>query len=85
MTHENNYFIKEEVHDHRKATKLVMSLSVLTLKQVTFNANRVTSDPENVSRTAKESSILLLQTLKGGLTQKIMRIPQPQSSWVLKG
>ena len=73
MTHETNFIIKEEVHDHRKGTKLVMSLQsseiklagaillrVLTLKQLTFNANRVTSDPENVSRTAKEISILSL-------------------------
>ena len=46
MTHKTNYFIKAEAHDHRKATKLVMSLqsseiklagaillSVLTLKK----------------------------------------------------
>ena len=26
MTHKNNYFIKGEAHDHRKVTKLVMSL-----------------------------------------------------------
>ena len=26
ITHETNYFIKEEGHDHRKVTKLVMSL-----------------------------------------------------------
>ena len=71
MTHETNYFIKEEAHDHRKATKLVMSLQsseiklagaillrVLTLKKVTFNANRVTGDQENILRTAKEISIL---------------------------
>ena len=70
MTHETNYFIKEEAHDHRKATKLVISpqsseiklagtilLMVLTLKKVTFNINRVTADPENISRTAKEISI----------------------------
>ena len=70
MTHEINYFIKEEAHDHRKATKLVISpqsseiklagtilLMVLTLKKVTFNINRVTGDPENISRTAKEISI----------------------------
>ena len=73
MIHETNYFIKKEAHDHRKATKLVMSLQsseikladaillgVLTLKKVTFNANRVTGDPENISRTAKEISILPL-------------------------
>ena len=74
MTHKTNYFIKEEAHDHRKGTKLVMSLQssgikpagavllrVLTLKKVTFNANRVTSDPKNISRTAKEISILPLR------------------------
>ena len=73
MTHETNYFIKEEAHDHRKATKLVMSLQsreiklvgvillrVLTLKKVIFNANRVTGDVENILRTAKEISILPL-------------------------
>ena len=73
MTHETNYFIKEEAHDHRKATKLVMSLQsseiilagaillrVLTLKKVTFNANRATGDSENISKTAKEISILPL-------------------------
>ena len=26
MTHDTNYFVKEEDHDHRKATKLVMNL-----------------------------------------------------------
>ena len=73
MTHETNYFTKEEAHDHRKATKLVMSLQsseiklvgvillrVLTLKKVIFNANRVTGDIENILRTAKEISILPL-------------------------
>ena len=73
MTHETNYFIKEEAHDHRKATKLVKSLQssevklagaillrVLTLKKVTFNANRVMGDPENILRTTKEISILPL-------------------------
>ena len=73
MTHKTNYFIKEEAHDHRKATKLVMSLQsseiklagaillrVLTLKKVTFNANRVMGDPENILRTTKEISILPL-------------------------
>ena len=73
MTHETNYFIKEEAHDHRKATKLVMSLQsseiklagaillrVLTLKKVTFNANRVMGDPELIWRTTKEISILPL-------------------------
>ena len=73
MTHETNSFIKEEAHDHRKATKLVMSLQSseiklagaillrrLTLKRVTFNANRVTGDPENISRTTKEINILPL-------------------------
>ena len=35
-------------------------LRVLTLKKVTFNANRVTGDPENISRTAREISILPL-------------------------
>ena len=73
MTSKINYFIKEEAHDHRKATKLVMSLQsseiklvdaillrVLTLKKVTFNANKVTGCPENISRTAKEISILPL-------------------------
>ena len=74
MTHKTNYLIKEEAHDHRKGTKLVMSLQssgikpagavllrVLTLKKVTFNANRVTSDQKNISRTAKEISILPLR------------------------
>ena len=73
MTHETNYFIKDEAHDHRKATKLVWSLQssgfklagaillrVLTFKKVTFNANRVTGDPENISVTAKEINILPL-------------------------
>ena len=73
MTHETNYFIKEEAHDHRKAAKLVISLQssetklagaillrVLTLKKVTFNDNSVTGDPENISRTTKEFSILPL-------------------------
>ena len=73
MTHKTNYFIKEEAHDHRKATKLVMSLQsseiklagaillrMLTLKKVTFNANRVTGDPEIILRTTKEISILPL-------------------------
>ena len=32
MTHETNYFIKEEVHDYRKATKLVMSLQSSEIK-----------------------------------------------------
>ena len=72
MIHETNYFIKKEAHDHKKATKLAMSLQsseikladaislrVLTLKKAIFNANRVTGDPENISRTAKEISILL--------------------------
>ena len=57
MNNETNYFIKEEGHDHRKATKLVISLQssrikyagtillrVLTLKKVTFKANRVMGD-----------------------------------------
>ena len=57
MNNETNYFIKEEGHDHRKSTKLVMSLQssrikyagtkllrVLTLKKLTFKANRVTGD-----------------------------------------
>ena len=26
MTHDTNYFVKEEGHDHRKATKLAMNL-----------------------------------------------------------
>ena len=73
MTHETNYFIKEEAHDHRKATNLVMSLQsseiklagailprVLILKKITFNTIRVTGDPENILRTAKEISILPL-------------------------
>ena len=73
MTHETNYFIKEEAHDHRKATKLVKSLQsseiklagpillrMLTLKEVTFNANRVMGDPENISKITKEISILPL-------------------------
>ena len=33
-------------------------LRVLTLKKVTFNAYRVTGNPENISRTTKEISIL---------------------------
>ena len=73
MTHETNYFIKEEAHDHRKATKLVMSpqssaiklagailLRVLTIKKVTFDADRVTGDLEKILRTAQEISILPL-------------------------
>ena len=70
MTHETNYFRKEEAHDHRKAAKLVTSLQiklavpillrVLTFKKVTFNANRVTGDPENISGTPKEIGILPL-------------------------
>ena len=73
MTHETSYFIKGEARDHRKATKLVMSLQsseiklggaillrVLIFKKVTFNANRVTGDTENILRTAKEISILPL-------------------------
>ena len=32
MTHETNYFIKEEAHDHRKATKLVKSLQSSGIK-----------------------------------------------------
>ena len=73
MTHETNYFIKQEAHDHRKAAKLVRSLQssgiklagvillgVLTLKKVTFNANRLTGDSENISRTAKKINILPL-------------------------
>ena len=56
MTHETNYFIKEEVHDHRKATKLVMRfqsseikfacailLRLLTLKN-NLNAHRFIGD-----------------------------------------
>ena len=71
MTHDINYFIKGEAHDHRKATRLVVSLQgseiklagtillrVLTLKKGIFNANRVTGDPENILRSAKEVSIL---------------------------
>ena len=59
-------FHKKEAHDHRKATKLVIKLAgailirVSTLKKKTFSANRVTGDPENISRTAKEISILPL-------------------------
>ena len=73
MTHETNYFIKEEAHDHRKATKVVMNLQsseiklagaillrVLTPKKVTFNIIRVTGNPENISRTAKEIRIVPL-------------------------
>ena len=73
MTCKTNYFIKEEEHDHRKATKPGMSLHsseiklagaillrVLTIKKLTFNANRVTGDSENISKTAKEISILPL-------------------------
>ena len=74
MTHETSSFIKEEAHDYRKATKLVMSLqsremklagaillTVLKLKKLTFNANRVMGVPENISRTAKEIRILPLE------------------------
>ena len=32
MTHETNYFIKEEARDHRKATKLVKSLQSSEIK-----------------------------------------------------
>ena len=32
MTRETNYFIKEEVHDHRKATKLVMRFQSSEIK-----------------------------------------------------
>ena len=33
MTHETNYFIKEEeAHDHKKVTKLVMSLQSSEIK-----------------------------------------------------
>ena len=73
MTHKTNYFIKEEAHDHIKATKLVMSLQsseikltgtillrVLTLNKVTFNTNRIMRDPENILRIAREISILPL-------------------------
>ena len=71
MTIETNYFIKEEAHDHGKVTKPGMSLQsseiklaillkVLTFKKVTFKMNRVTGGPENISRTAKEISILPL-------------------------
>ena len=69
-SHENNYFLKEEAHDHRKATKLVMSLQsseiklvgaillrVLTLKKKTkFNANRVTGDPKLSRESLKKSA-----------------------------
>ena len=71
MTHKTIYSIIEEAHDHRKVTILVMSLQgsetklagtislrVLTLKKVTFNANMVTGDPENISRITKEINIL---------------------------
>ena len=36
-------------------------LTVLKLKKITFNANRVMGDPENISRTAKEIRILPLE------------------------
>ena len=65
--------IKEEAYDHRKVTKLGMSLQsseikldgaillrVLKFKKVTFKRNRVMGGPENISRTAKEISILSL-------------------------
>ena len=32
MTYETNYFIKEEAHDHREATKLIMSLQSSEIK-----------------------------------------------------
>ena len=73
MNIETNYLIKEEAHDHGKVTKLGMSLQsseiklasaillrVLTFKKVTFKMNRVTGGPENISRIAKEISILPL-------------------------
>ena len=73
MFYEINYFIKEEAHDHRKATELVTSLQsneikltgaillrVLTLIKLSFDARRVTGDPENISRTSTEISILPL-------------------------
>ena len=73
MNIETNYLIKEEAHDHGKVTKLGMSLQsseiklasaillrVLTFKKVTFKMNRVMGDPENISRIAKEISILPL-------------------------
>ena len=72
-THETNYFITEEAHVHKKATKLVISLQsseiklagaillrVLTLKKITFNTSKVTGDPENISRTTKVINILSL-------------------------
>ena len=75
MTHETNYFIKEEeAHDHKKVTKLVMSLQsseiklagaislrVLTLKKINLNAIRVTNELENISRAAKDITILSLE------------------------
>ena len=95
MTHKTNYFIKAGAHDHRKATKLVMSLqsseikfagaillSVLTLKKLPLTpmGSRVT---QNISwEPLKKSAfcyLVLLQTLKGAFTQKIMRILEPQS------
>ena len=58
MTHETNYFIKEEAPDDRKATKLVMSLQsneiklagpillkVLTFKKVNFD-DKIDSFPK---------------------------------------
>ena len=73
MTIETNDIIKEEAYDHRKVTKLGMSLQsseikldgaillrVLNFKKVTFKRNRVMGGPENISRTAKEISILSL-------------------------
>ena len=69
MTHETNYFIKEEAYDHRKVTKLVINLQsseiklagaillrLLILKKH-FHANRLTCEPENISTTSKEVSI----------------------------
>ena len=32
----------------------------INIKKITFNSNKVTVDPENISRTAKEVSILPL-------------------------
>ena len=72
MTHETNYFIKEEeAHDHKKVTKLVMSLQSseiklaggyvtkgVNIKKIIINANRVTNDLENISRAAKDINIL---------------------------
>ena len=102
MTHETNYFIKEEAHDHRKVTKLVINLQIseiklagaillrlLILKKDTLMliGSRVT---QKISRQPLKKSAFrhlgIVTDPKRSLhTKKIMRIPQPQSLWVIKG